>query len=110
LAQLGGIKGQWITGLDRLFLKESRLAEQTVHPLMHLESQLRHLLVRGCPQGMKPGLARCACIHTIQHHGMNANVHLRVTVEVFIPDERVNYFYPKSHKKLSKRWQNVGVK
>jgi len=41
---------------------------------------------------------------------MNANVHLRVMTEVFIPDERVNCFYPKSHKKLSKRWRSVGVK
>ncbi len=36
---------------------------------------------------------------------MNTNVHLRVTVEVFISDEQMDFFYPKVRKGLSKVWK-----
>ena len=42
--------------------------------------------------------------------GMNANVHLRVTVEVSISEERLDHFYPKVRHGLRKVWEQNHVK
>jgi hypothetical protein len=36
-------------------------------------------------------------------------VHLRVTVEVSIPDDRMDFFYPKLRKGLRKVWKQKNV-
>ncbi len=43
-------------------------------------------------------------------YGRNANLHLRVTVEVSIPDERLDLFYPKVRQGLRKVWDQENVK
>ena len=45
-----------------------------------------------------------------RYHGMNANMRLRITVEVSIPEETMREFYPKFHKGLRKRWSTGTVK
>jgi hypothetical protein len=43
-------------------------------------------------------------------HGMNAITHLRVTVQILIPAEKMQELYPKVRKGLRKVWSLGAVK